>query len=100
MCDAEAGWGIGRGRGLFDGTALLSELTPRTLDEVSSLGERLSAPIVAEAVGALGLRSESIEATELIVTDAYHGGAEPRMDLTREKAQARLRPLLDRGLCR
>jgi bifunctional aspartokinase / homoserine dehydrogenase 1 len=83
---------------LCDGTALLRELTARTLDEVSSLGERLSAPIVAEAVKSLGLRSQSIEATELIVTDAYHGGAEPRMDLTRERAQAKLRPLLAQGV--
>jgi bifunctional aspartokinase / homoserine dehydrogenase 1 len=82
---------------LCDGTALLRELTARTLDEISSLGERLSAPIVAEAVKSLGLRSESIEATELIVTDAYHGGAEPRMELTRQRAQARLRPLLAQG---
>jgi aspartokinase/homoserine dehydrogenase 1 len=88
---------LGEARRLCDGTALLRELTPRTLDEVSSLGERLSAPIVAEAVKALGLRSEAIEATELIVTDAYHGGAEPRMDLTRERSQARLRPLLAQG---
>ena len=77
---------------------MLRELTPRTLDEISSLGERLSAPIVAEAVKALGLNSEAIEATELIVTDAYHGGAEPRMDLTREKSKARLRPLLEQGV--
>jgi aspartokinase/homoserine dehydrogenase 1 len=85
-------------RRLFDGTALLCELTPRTLDGVSSLGERLSAPLVAEAVKALGLRSESIEATELIVTDGFHGGAEPRMELTRERAQARLQPLLKQGI--
>jgi len=83
---------------LCDGTALLRELTPRTLDEVSSLGERLSAPLVAEAIKALGGRSESIEATELIVTDAFHGGAEPRMQLTRERAQARLKPLLAQGI--
>jgi bifunctional aspartokinase / homoserine dehydrogenase 1 len=89
---------LGEAKRLCDGTGLLRELTPRTLDEVSSLGERLSAPIVAEAVKALGLRSESIEATELIVTDAYHGGAEPRMDLTRERAQARLKPLLAQGI--
>src|ERR1700686_352401 len=82
---------------LCDGTALLRELTPRTLDEISSLGERLSAPIVAAAVAVLGLRSESIEATELIVTDAFHGGAEPHMELTRHRAQKRLRPLLSQG---
>jgi len=85
-------------RRLCDGTALLRELTPRTLDEISSLGERLSAPIVAAAVGTLGLRSESIDATELIVTDSYHGGAEPHMERTRKKAQARLRPLLAQSI--
>src|ERR1041384_3525134 len=37
------------GRRLCDGTALLRELTPRTLDAVSSLGERLSAPLLAAA---------------------------------------------------
>lgn len=89
---------LAEARRLCDGTALLRELTPRTLDEISSLGERLSAPLVAEAVRALGLRSEAIEATELIVTDSYHGGAEPRMDLTRERSQARLRPLLAQSI--
>jgi aspartokinase/homoserine dehydrogenase 1 len=89
---------LAEGKRLCDGTALLRELTPRTLDEVSGLGERLSAPLVAEALKALGVRSESIEATELIVTDAFHGGAEPLMDLTRERSQARLGPVLKQGI--
>ncbi|HWZ26410.1 MAG TPA: aspartate kinase [Verrucomicrobiae bacterium] len=89
---------LAEARRLCDGTALLRELSPRTLDEVSSLGERLSAPIVAAALVTLGLRSESIDATELIVTDAFHGGAEPHIELTRDKAQARLRPLLAQGV--
>src|SRR5439155_4013598 len=55
-------------------------------------------PLVAAAVRALGLPSEAIEATELIVTDAFHGGAEPHMELTRKKSQARLRPLLEKGI--
>src|SRR2546422_3339013 len=85
------------GRRLCEGTALLRELTPRTLDAISSLGERLSAPLVAAAVRELGLPSEAIEATELIVTDAVHGGAEPQMELTRAKSQTALRPLLEEG---
>ena len=89
---------LAEARRLCDGTALLRELSPRTLDEISSLGERLSAPIVAAALVTLGLRSESIGATELIVTDAFHGGAEPHIELTRDKAQARLRPLLAQGV--
>lgn len=86
------------GRRLCDGTALLRELTPRALDAISSLGERLSAPLVASAVREWKVESESVEATDLIVTDSFHGGAEPQMELTREKSQARLRPLLEKGI--
>jgi bifunctional aspartokinase / homoserine dehydrogenase 1 len=89
---------LAEGRRLCEGTALLRELTPRTLDVISSLGERLSAPLVAATVHELGVCSEAIEATELVVTDAFHGGAEPQMELTREKSQARLRPLLEKGI--
>src|SRR5215468_9889104 len=89
---------LAEGRRLCEGTALLRELTPRTLDAVSSLGERLSAPLVAAAVKETGATSEAIEAAELIVTDAFHGGAEPQMELTREKSQARLCPLLEKGI--
>jgi aspartate kinase len=89
---------FGEGDRLCRGTALLRELTPRTLDSISSLGERLSAPMVARALVGLGARSEPVEATELIVTDSYHGGADPLMDRTREKSQSRLRPLLEQGV--
>ena len=86
------------GERLCKGTALLRELTPRTLDSVSSLGERLSAPMVASALEECGVRSEAVEATELIVTDSYHGGADPIMDRTRARCEARLRPALQQGI--
>jgi len=89
---------LAEGRRFCEGTALLRELSPRTLDAISSLGERLSAPLIAAAVKELGLQSEAVEATELIVTDELHGGAEPQMDRTREKSQARILPLLTRGV--
>jgi bifunctional aspartokinase / homoserine dehydrogenase 1 len=81
-----------------EGTALLRELSPRTLDVISSLGERLSAPLLSAAVRELGLESEAVEATELIVTDEFHGSAEPMMQATRVKAEERLVPLLQRGV--
>jgi len=37
---------LAEGKRLYDGTAMLRELTPRTLDIISSLGERLCAPNV------------------------------------------------------
>jgi len=89
---------LAHGRRLFDGTALLHELTPRALDAISSLGERLSAPLVAGAVRALGLRSEPVEATEVIVTDGFHGGAEPLLDATRAACEQKLRPMLNSGV--
>src|SRR5271167_1418998 len=86
------------GSRLYEGTALLRELTPRTLDAISSLGERLSAPLVAGALRELGLQSEAVDATEVIITDSFHGGAEPLMDRTREECEVRLKPMIEKGI--
>ncbi|HXZ39893.1 MAG TPA: aspartate kinase [Terriglobales bacterium] len=83
---------------LCQGTMLLGELTARVRDGVSSLGERLSAPLIAACLAARGIACEAIEATELIVTDSYHGAADPRMDPTSERCEARLRPLFKKGI--
>lgn len=83
---------------LLQGTFLLRELTPRVLDAVSGIGERLSAPLLAAAIGEAGTSSEAVSGTELIVTDHHHGRAEPLMEQTRERAVARLRPLLNQGI--
>jgi aspartate kinase len=76
---------------------ILGELTPRALDAVASWGERLTAPIFAQAIIEQGFASQAIEATELIVTDNNFTQASPLMDATREKSRARLLPLLDAG---
>ena len=83
---------------LLQGTAMLRELTPRALDAVSGIGERLSAPLVAGAIAALGVPSTAVSATEVIVTDSHHGRAEPLMARTTIRAEARLRPLLNQGV--
>ena len=56
------------GERLCRGTLLLRELTPRTLDAISGLGERLCAPMVAAALSEIGVAAEAIDATELVVT--------------------------------
>jgi len=89
---------LAEGRRFCEGTSLLRELTTRTLDAISSLGERLSAPLVAAKLRRLGVASEAVDATELIITDGFHGGAEPEMDLTRDRSQARLGALLEKGI--
>ena len=88
---------LGEGSRLYEGTALLRELTPRTLDSISSLGERLCAPVVSAALCDMGVASSAVEATELIVTDSFHGGAEPQADATRQRSHARIGPILSAG---
>ena len=89
---------LGYLRGLCRAIRVLGELTPRGLDVVSGLGERLSAPIVAAALRARGMDAEPIEATSLIVTDDLHGAANPLMERTREQTRPHLIPLLERRI--
>jgi aspartokinase/homoserine dehydrogenase 1 len=86
------------GNRLCEDTHRLRQLTPRVSDSISSLGERLSAPIIAAALSKRGMLSRAIDATELIATDSNHGAADPHLDLTRQTCQARLRPLLEQGI--
>ena len=84
-------------RTLCHSVQMLGEVTPRALDAISSLGERMSAPLVAAALRTHGLRADAFDATRLIVTDDRFGDAAPQMDLTRERVAAELRPALERG---
>ena len=86
------------GERLSQGTSLLRELTLRTRDSISSLGERLSAPLVAAALLESGVPSAAIDASEIIVTDSNHGAAEPCIQSTRERSQARLVAMLKQGI--
>jgi len=83
---------------LCRGTALLRELTPRTLAAISSAGERLSARLLAAALCELGLHGVAVEASELIITEDDSAQAEPLMKETRERAPARLLPLVKDGV--
>jgi len=76
---------------------ILGEASPRAIDAISSLGERMSIHLVAARLRQLGHESEAIEASELILTDDVFGSANPQMEETRAKCEARLRPLMERG---
>ncbi|MGQ9626057.1 MAG: aspartate kinase [Anaerolineae bacterium] len=77
---------------------ILGELTARGLDVVSSLGERIMARIMAASLNELGLTTEVVEATRLIVTDDNYGAASPLMDETRAKVLAVLLPSLEKSI--
>jgi aspartate kinase len=82
---------------LCKGLTMVRELTPRTLDAISGLGEMMCAPILSCAIAERGLASRPIEATDLIVTDDRFGQAEPLMDETRQQTRDKLTPLLEQG---
>ena len=82
---------------IVNGMAMLGERPPRSVDEAVAVGERLSALLVAEHLNAEGTPAEAVNAWEAVVTDAVFGNASPLMEPTREKARARLLPLLERG---
>jgi aspartate kinase len=79
------------------GLSMVHELTPRLLDAISGTGEMLTAPLLAAAIMARGVPSESVDATEVVVTTDQFGEAEPLMDETRARATSRLKPIVDRG---
>jgi aspartokinase/homoserine dehydrogenase 1 len=83
---------------LYRSIAVLGELTPRGYDAVVSFGEQMSARILAAVLRERGIRSEAADATKLIVTDDSFGEALPLMDLTRNRLQERIVPLIARGL--
>jgi aspartate kinase len=62
---------------LVKGLAVLGELTPRSIDAISSYGERLSSRIVSLAFEHFGMHSEHVDARQLIVTDRRHTQAAP-----------------------
>jgi bifunctional aspartokinase / homoserine dehydrogenase 1 len=80
------------------GVMHVRQLTPQARDLILSIGERLSALLVAGALAERGVPSVALDATEIVVTDEHHGSAEPLMEPTRERCDLRLRPLLQKGL--
>ena len=74
---------------------VLGEVTARVMDAALSRGERMSARILAALLQKAGVRSEAVDATELIVTDATFGNAAPIAQLTRDRITSLLVPLLD-----
>jgi aspartate kinase len=76
---------------LVKGLAVLGELTPRSIDAISSYGERLSSRIVALAFEHFGMRSEHVDSRQFIVTDRRHTQAAPNYAATYARLETLLR---------
>jgi aspartate kinase len=83
---------------LCHSVGVLGEASPRAIDAIASMGERMSVRLVAAALGAQGTPAEAVDATELVVTTPHFGSAVPLQPQTRERTRAHLLPLLERGI--
>ncbi len=88
---------LGEFESLCHAVNVLGEASPRALDAISSLGERMSIQLIAAYLKSIGMVAEPIESSELVVTDTHFQAANPIADLTRSKTQNRLLPLLAGG---
>ncbi|MCP4941919.1 MAG: aspartate kinase, partial [Planctomycetaceae bacterium] len=94
---AENGRFIDRYEALCQAVNVLGELSPRALDAIGGMGEQMSIRVLAAYLREQGHEAESIDATELIVTDNNFQSATPDFAATEIKAEERIRPLLQRN---
>lgn len=78
--------------------AVLGEASPRALDAVASLGERMSVRLLGAVAESAGIVAKVIESSEFVVTNAHFQNANPDFEATGAKARACLGPLLDAGI--
>ena len=64
---------------------MIGEASPRTLDAVASLGERMSVRLLAAVIEENGVNAIALDASELIVTNDHFQNAHPDFDATTRK---------------
>jgi len=78
--------------------SVLGEASPRALDAVASLGERMSLRLLAAIVNDARIRAQAVESSEFIITNAHYQNAHPDLKITTEKTRGILNPLMDEGI--
>ncbi len=78
---------------LCQAITVLGEATPRALDAVASLGERLSVRLLAGVLDANGVPAQYVEATQLIMADCEYQAAHPDFISTQEQSRKILGPI-------
>ncbi|MCX6621444.1 MAG: aspartate kinase, partial [Acidobacteria bacterium] len=78
------------------GLAVLGELTPRSIDAISSYGERLSSLIVTLAFRHFGIEADHVDARKVIITDNRHTQAAPLYEETYSRLARQVAPVASR----
>ncbi len=83
---------------LVKGLAVLGELTPRSIDAISSYGERLSSFIVTLAFRHFGMKAAHLDSRDVIVTDRRHTHAAPLFPETYARLAKTIPPLTENAV--
>ncbi|HEY9245473.1 MAG TPA: aspartate kinase, partial [Candidatus Methanoperedens sp.] len=74
------------------------ELTARSIDYISSYGERLAAPILCGSLKSIGVKSRSFTGGEAgIITNEEYGNAKP-LEIAYSLVKERIEPFLEAGI--
>jgi aspartate kinase len=82
---------------LIQAISVLGEASPRAMDTVTALGERICVRVIAAALASANLPARFVESTQLIQTDEHFQAAVPDMEATQRKTQMVLKPILNNG---
>lgn len=85
-------------KNIVRGVNLLGELTPRTLDLITSYGELLSSLIIHSALEETGISSNLLDARKVMITDSSFGSAKPLFDTIEERIKKYFLPVLKNNL--
>ncbi len=88
---------IERFESLCKAVLVLGELSPRAMDAITSLGERMSVRLLAAYLKNQELPSQAVDASDLIITDDAFQSAMPLADQTEERCRTILCPILESG---
>jgi aspartate kinase len=80
---------------LVKGLSIVGELSPRSMDAIASVGERLSSLIVTFAFRAAGMPTQYVDARRVIVTDDRFTRAQPQLEQTYALLQENVLPFAD-----
>src|SRR5205085_2378851 len=80
---------------LVKGLAVLGELTPRSIDAISSYGERLSSYIVTLAFRHFGMKAAHVDSRKVVITDNRHTQAAPIFAETYTRLAKTIPPLAE-----
>lgn len=77
---------------------ILGEATPRALDAVAALGERMSFRLLTAALNSSGVPAVGVDASQLIVTDECFQAAHPDLEATIRHTRQFLSEPLENGI--